>query len=217
YDPVIGRFYSNDPVGWTPKNPVMSFNRYLYVNNNPYKYTDPNGEFLNFIIGAAVGAAIEAGVQLATTGSIDKDSVMAAAAVGAVTGGVGGLLAKSAAKGAITAGEAVAATASTGGLANGIATATTNPDASAGDIATSMVLGAAGAGAGAKIANKAVAKLENMASSGGIPGHIANTTRSAGEVASKTSAGAEVGKIAADTVSNAGTKAASCDSKQDGC
>ena len=50
YDPVIGRFYSNDPVGWTPKNPVMSFNRYLYVNNNPYKYTDPNGEFLNFAV-----------------------------------------------------------------------------------------------------------------------------------------------------------------------
>jgi hypothetical protein len=50
YDPVIGRFYSNDPVGWTPKNPVMSFNRYLYVNNNPYKYTDPNGEFLDAIL-----------------------------------------------------------------------------------------------------------------------------------------------------------------------
>ncbi|WP_252731620.1 RHS repeat-associated core domain-containing protein [Psychrosphaera sp. F3M07] len=46
YDPVIGRFYSNDPVGYTAKNPVMSFNRYLYVNNNPYKYTDPSGEFL---------------------------------------------------------------------------------------------------------------------------------------------------------------------------
>ena len=45
YDPIIGRFYSNDPVGFTPSNP-MSFNRYLYVNNNPYKYTDPNGEFL---------------------------------------------------------------------------------------------------------------------------------------------------------------------------
>ena len=50
YDPVIGRFYSNDPVGWTPSNPVMSFNRYLYVNNNPYKYTDPNGEFLDAIV-----------------------------------------------------------------------------------------------------------------------------------------------------------------------
>tara|TARA_B100000519_G_C14151764_1_gene394913 strand:- start:363 stop:1013 length:651 start_codon:yes stop_codon:yes gene_type:complete len=49
YDPVIGRFYSNDPVGYTSANPVMSFNRYLYVNNNPYKYTDPNGEFLKLI------------------------------------------------------------------------------------------------------------------------------------------------------------------------
>lgn len=46
FDPAIGRFYSNDPVGYTSANPVMSFNRYLYVNNNPYKYTDPNGEFL---------------------------------------------------------------------------------------------------------------------------------------------------------------------------
>ncbi|WP_172449332.1 polymorphic toxin-type HINT domain-containing protein [Bowmanella denitrificans] len=50
YDPVIGRFYSNDPVGYTASNPVMSFNRYLYVNNNPYKYTDPNGEFLDAIL-----------------------------------------------------------------------------------------------------------------------------------------------------------------------
>lgn len=45
YDPLIGRFYSNDPVGYTSENPVMSFNRYMYVNNNPYKYTDPDGEF----------------------------------------------------------------------------------------------------------------------------------------------------------------------------
>ncbi|MCX2769773.1 RHS repeat-associated core domain-containing protein, partial [Pseudoalteromonas sp. B530] len=43
YDPVIGRFYSNDPVGWTPDNPVYSFNRYSYGNNNPYKYIDPDG------------------------------------------------------------------------------------------------------------------------------------------------------------------------------
>jgi RHS repeat-associated protein len=53
YDPVIGRFYSNDPVGWTASNPVMSFNRYLYVNNNPYKYTDPNGEYLESVWDAA--------------------------------------------------------------------------------------------------------------------------------------------------------------------
>jgi len=40
YDPVIGRFYSNDPIGFRG---VHSFNRYAYANNNPYKYTDPTG------------------------------------------------------------------------------------------------------------------------------------------------------------------------------
>jgi len=42
YDPRIGRFMSMDPVGFVVSNP-MSFNRYLYVNNNPYKYVDPDG------------------------------------------------------------------------------------------------------------------------------------------------------------------------------
>lgn len=42
YDPVIGRFYSNDPVGFSADNPMM-FNRYAYANNNPYKFTDPDG------------------------------------------------------------------------------------------------------------------------------------------------------------------------------
>ncbi|MBR9908485.1 MAG: hypothetical protein GYB30_10630 [Gammaproteobacteria bacterium] len=41
YDPVIGRFYSNDPVGFRG---VHSFNRYAYANNNPYKYIDPDGK-----------------------------------------------------------------------------------------------------------------------------------------------------------------------------
>tara|TARA_B100000929_G_C15435831_1_gene396327 strand:+ start:71 stop:739 length:669 start_codon:yes stop_codon:yes gene_type:complete len=40
YDPVIGRFYSNDPVGFMN---IHTFNRYAYVNNNPYKYVDPFG------------------------------------------------------------------------------------------------------------------------------------------------------------------------------
>ncbi len=50
YDPVIGRFYSNDPVdmlGHMQKgNPTMGFNRYAYANNNPYKYTDPDGRYM---------------------------------------------------------------------------------------------------------------------------------------------------------------------------
>ena len=43
YDPVVGRFYSNDPVGFT--GDITTFNRYSYVGNNPYKYTDPTGMF----------------------------------------------------------------------------------------------------------------------------------------------------------------------------
>jgi len=41
YDPVIGRFYSNDPI---EAHSVQSFNRYAYANNNPYAYTDPDGQ-----------------------------------------------------------------------------------------------------------------------------------------------------------------------------
>jgi len=48
YDPVIGRFYSNDPVGAVShlgtSNGIHGFNRYAYANNNPYRYIDPNGE-----------------------------------------------------------------------------------------------------------------------------------------------------------------------------
>ena len=42
YEPVIGRFYSNDLVVYTGE--VDTFNRYFYVANNLFKYTDPNGE-----------------------------------------------------------------------------------------------------------------------------------------------------------------------------
>ena len=41
YDPVIGRFYSNDPFGFRD---IHSFSRYAYANNNPYKYVDPDGK-----------------------------------------------------------------------------------------------------------------------------------------------------------------------------
>ncbi|MBU3059036.1 RHS repeat domain-containing protein [Pseudomonas indica] len=54
YDPVIGRFMAVDPVGFQDQNP-QSFGRYLYANNNPHKYTDPDGRspLLLFWAGAA--------------------------------------------------------------------------------------------------------------------------------------------------------------------
>ena len=42
YDPVIGRFLSVDPV-LADGNTGASFNRYWYANNNPYRFTDPDG------------------------------------------------------------------------------------------------------------------------------------------------------------------------------
>jgi RHS repeat-associated protein len=43
YDPLVGRFLSIDPVNFSDQNP-FTFNRYSYANNNPYRYSDPNGE-----------------------------------------------------------------------------------------------------------------------------------------------------------------------------
>ena len=49
YDHNIGRFLSNDPVGFTTDNPMM-FNRYAYAYDNPYKYNDPDGELGKLVV-----------------------------------------------------------------------------------------------------------------------------------------------------------------------
>ncbi|PKG95671.1 RHS repeat domain-containing protein [Paraglaciecola sp. MB-3u-78] len=98
YDPVIGRFYSNDPVGYTAKNPVMSFNRYLYVNNNPYKYTDPNGEFLFLLplIGFLSGGytAYQAAGDMGASGNTQIVAGLGGALTGLFTGGTTALATK---------------------------------------------------------------------------------------------------------------------------
>ncbi|WP_238345913.1 RHS repeat domain-containing protein [Luteimonas saliphila] len=42
YDPQLGVFLSADPVT-AHSGPVKQFHRYRYANNNPYRFTDPNG------------------------------------------------------------------------------------------------------------------------------------------------------------------------------
>jgi len=42
YDPSVERFLSVDPVGVDPAS-GGNFNRYWYANDNPYRYTDPDG------------------------------------------------------------------------------------------------------------------------------------------------------------------------------
>jgi len=41
FDPRVGRFWSMDPV--TVDSVGRNFNRYWYGNNNPYRFTDPDG------------------------------------------------------------------------------------------------------------------------------------------------------------------------------
>jgi RHS repeat-associated protein len=43
YNPSIGRFYSVDPQRFR-ENKALSFNRYSYGGNNPYRFLDPDGE-----------------------------------------------------------------------------------------------------------------------------------------------------------------------------
>ncbi|MBA3486035.1 MAG: RHS repeat-associated core domain-containing protein, partial [Lysobacter sp.] len=52
YDPGIGRFLSVDPVT-ADGNTGANFNRYWYANNNPYKFTDPDGRFPDIILDIA--------------------------------------------------------------------------------------------------------------------------------------------------------------------
>jgi RHS repeat-associated protein len=52
FDPEIGRFTSVDPVSFVDQHP-MSFNRYLYAFDNPYKFVDPDGQ-LGYLIAAVL-------------------------------------------------------------------------------------------------------------------------------------------------------------------
>ena len=50
YDPIAGRMLSIDPVT-TDANTGGSFNRYVYANNSPYKYIDPDGRQTTIVEG----------------------------------------------------------------------------------------------------------------------------------------------------------------------
>lgn len=65
YDPETARFTGIDPQGFVAGNP-QSYGRYVYANNAPYRYVDPNGESpleWGFVVGdvASAGANIAAG------------------------------------------------------------------------------------------------------------------------------------------------------------
>ncbi len=182
YDPACGCFLSVDPVIAYDTGDWRHFNRYSYAYNNPYRFRDPDGQF--GVLGAIIGAGIEAGLQIATEGKVTNVSaVVVAGAVGAVTGGLGSVVGKAAVSGAISTTRAVATVAAVGGAANATGKvaegAITGKGTSPQEAAIAAAVGAAGSAAGAKIGLSAVAKLEAMAAKAGIAGHVGQTTQAA--------------------------------------
>jgi RHS repeat-associated protein len=181
YDPVAGRFLSIDPVV-TDANSGGGFNRYAYANNSPYKYIDPDGRF--GVVGALIGAGIEAALQIEMSGHITSTkSIFVAAGVGAVTGGLGSIIGKAAVSGTVTAGRAVLAATAVGGGAGAVGKvvdgAMNGKSASAGEVSVAAAAGAVGGGIGAKIGLSAVAAVERLAARGGVAGHVGATTQAA--------------------------------------
>jgi uncharacterized protein RhaS with RHS repeats len=99
YDPLIGRFYSNDPVDaatFISHGNVRGFNRYAYANNNPYKYTDPTGENPFMIIGGIAGffQSLQAVAGTDASKYEKLGAITAGTIIGAATGGRGATIVK---------------------------------------------------------------------------------------------------------------------------
>lgn len=92
YDPGVGRFMSVDPVRFTEAEP-HTFTRYAYAANSPYRYTDPDGEFINFIVGGVKAAVENVAIQhiemaLGTRDSFSWGELALETAVGTATSGL---------------------------------------------------------------------------------------------------------------------------------
>jgi RHS repeat-associated protein len=87
YDPQIGRFISEDPIGF-----VGGSNFYAYALDNPMNYRDPSGEFVPLVTGAiglGTGFLGDIGGQLLSgksLGNLDWTEAGVAAGVGAAAG-----------------------------------------------------------------------------------------------------------------------------------
>lgn len=67
--PAEARFVSVDPVGaleHIQQGNVQGFNRYAYANNNPYKFTDPDGRNPKMLLDFGLNVAL----NVATTGEL---------------------------------------------------------------------------------------------------------------------------------------------------
>ena len=76
YDPMAGRFLSVDPV-LTDGKTGNGFNLYVYAENNPYKYVDPDGRFAQALLRLEYSAVVYVANRLgaATAGAYIADKI----------------------------------------------------------------------------------------------------------------------------------------------
>ena len=98
YEPDVGRFINQDPIG------LMGGENLYWFAPNAQSWIDPSGNIAFILIamgvGALSGAAIDAGIQVASNlingkkwNDIDYGSVATSAAIGAILGPIGGRVA----------------------------------------------------------------------------------------------------------------------------
>lgn len=101
------RYYSSFLRHFTQPDTILpniydpqQLNRYSYVRNNPVKYVDSSGNWVQIALGVAIGAVIGAGVNMVSQimdgasmfdGTMNWKEVGKSAIVGGVAGGVAGL------------------------------------------------------------------------------------------------------------------------------
>ena len=89
YDPLTANFFSPDPFIQASDN-WLNYNRYAYCLNNPFKFTDPSGEFWHLIIGAIIGGITNWAVNGAEFSWKGLGYFGVGAFAGALGAGVGG-------------------------------------------------------------------------------------------------------------------------------
>ena len=111
YDPEVGRFINADAFTSTDISGVLSANMFAYCENRPTIGSDPTGEWVHILIGAAVGAVGSLASQVlsdviasAATGNFSLSSWQTYA--GAVAGGAAGGAVYAATKNSTAAGAA---------------------------------------------------------------------------------------------------------------
>jgi RHS repeat-associated protein len=83
YDPRLHRFLQPDNFVQDPTN-TQNFNKYGYCWNNPFKYSDPSGEWIHILIGAIIGGVFN---WVAHGARFDMEGLKAFG-IGALAGGL---------------------------------------------------------------------------------------------------------------------------------